>query len=475
MDDDLALPDLGLEDPPSPLPRRQRFNVDTSDDAVDQRKLARAEAQGAGRRADRDGAPDAAEEPPIHFKQVQFDCIAYSEPEPPSYWWAPYLPAGVVTLLGAHGGTGKSTLALMLAVSIALGLSLFGIPTKRGRVVYFSGEDGAELLLFRLHWICKKLDIDVVDLHGWLTLLDATDNDPALFHEISTSGKRHGCTTPSYAALHALIEERDADVLIVDNASDTFDASEIDRARVRGFMRALAALAKPDRAVLLLAHVDKGTSRGERAQTSEGYSGSTAWHNSARSRLYLSRQKDGGLLLEQQKHNLGKAAEPLALTWPHDGLPQAEPPMAGIVQHIADNVDTKALLKLVHEFYGRGEFIATGPQSRNNATKVLGEEPSYPKRRKTAEVFQMLREAERRKWIARETYRDRNRKEHERWALTATGCSLIGAAAPSAPCAPSAPNSNDGDMAQQGAPSAPCGVQGVRGNGARATGAAWEG
>jgi hypothetical protein len=184
-------------------------------------------------------------------------------------------------------------------------------------------------------------------------------------------------------------------------------------------MRSLARIARErDAGLLLLAHVDKGTSRGDRGHNSEGYSGSTAWNNSARSRLFMSRDKDGALLLEHQKYNLGRLAQPLRLSWPEGGIPQADEPVNGFVQHIADGTDAKALLKLIHDFYGRGEFVATDTRSRYHAAKVLSHESTYPKRRKPPEVFKMLVDLERRQLLQREAYKDRNRKQHERWTLT---------------------------------------------------------
>ena len=400
--------------------------------------------------------PDDVARLPAPFALVPVADLARVDPAPPAYWWDGYLPAGVLTLLGAHGGTGKSFIALMLSVCIPLGLPLFGVPTRRGTVTYFSGEDSADVLRHRLKWICTAVGVDPAELEGRLHILDATGGEPVLFHEITEGGRRRGTTTPTYDALRDYVEQRDIDVLVVDNASDALDASENDRARVRGFVRALVQLIQTRAgAVLLLAHVDKGTSRGDRAGT-EGYSGSTAWHNSARSRLYLSRDRDGALLLEHHKNTHGTMREPLRLLWPKGGVPQVDTPASGFVQVIEDRNEGKALLKLLHAYYLRGEFVATDVRSRYHAAKVLGDEPNYPRRRRPAEVFEMLRDAERRKLVQRETYKDRNRKEHERWALTPSGCDHIGAAAPCAPSAPSSEHSTPVHTAQQGAPSAPC-------------------
>ena len=67
-------------------------------------------------------------------------------------------------------------------------------------------------------------------------------------------------------------------LVVVDNASDAYGGDEIQRRQVRAFMRSLAKVVRPTNgAVLLLAHVDKTTSRSKKADGGEGYSGSTAW------------------------------------------------------------------------------------------------------------------------------------------------------------------------------------------------------
>ena len=74
---------------------------------------------------------------------------------------------------------------------------------------------------------------------------------------------------------------------------------------------ALAAIARHhDAALVLLAHIDKNAAKdGARGNS---YSGSTAWHNSARSRLALMEQ-DGHIQLLHEKANLSKKAPPLEM------------------------------------------------------------------------------------------------------------------------------------------------------------------
>jgi hypothetical protein len=370
----------------------------------------------------------AAPVAPAPFALVPVDDLEHTQPAAPSYWWDGVVPAGHVTLLGAHGGVGKGWIALMLAVCVALGMGLFGIATRRGRVAIYSAEDAGDLLRYRLRLVCKGLGVDPADLAGWLFVLDATGADPVLFHEVGSGTRREGSTTPAMAALTAFVSDSRIDLLIVDNASDVYAASEIDRAKVRAFMRALAGLARlRGTGVLLLAHVDKGTARGV-TSGADGYSGSTAWNNSSRSRLYLSRDKDGCLLLEHQKHNLGPQRAPLRLVWPQGGIPALEEPVSGIVQAIAARNDLSALLRLVAEFSERGEWVSTATSGPGNAVLTLRHSAGYPAGLRAGEVHELLRGAERRGLLQRVEYLNAQRKPRERWSLTSAGREVAGLA-----------------------------------------------
>ena len=337
---------------------------------------------------------------------------------PPRFVWDGYAPRGVVTLLGAHGGTGKSTIALMLAAAVATGRELFGLATDAAPVVFASFEDGAHIVRHRLAHICQCWDINPAELAA-LHIVDGTAN-PELF---ACEGRGPGDVTPAYGELLALVQQTGAGLVVVDNASDAYGGDEIQRRQVRAFMRSLAVIAREgDAAVLLLAHVDKGTSRKERSDT-EGYSGSTAWHNSARSRIFMSRD-DGLLTLAHQKNQFGRMREPLALEWPEGGLPQAVQALSPVVQGISDRVDTKALLRLIAEFSERGEHVTTATTSRTHAAKLLAGESTYPKGRKPADVFDLLRKAERAGQLVRVMRSAENRHQKEVWEVTPQGREL---------------------------------------------------
>jgi hypothetical protein len=393
-------------------------------------------------------------------------CDVLTNPSPPpAFVWDGYLPRGVVALFGAHGGTGKSAIALMLAVATVMGRPLFGVPTEAGSAVFVSLEDGANIVRHRLAGICRAWGIDPATLRERLHIVDGTEN-PELF---SAENKGAGNVTTAYVELVQLVQSTQAGLVVVDNASDSFGGDEINRRQVRAFMRSLGQVARlTDCAVCLLAHVDKTTSRAGKPMNGEGYSGSTAWHNSARSRLFMTRADDGLLTLEHQKSNLGKKREPVTLVWPEGGLPMlaTDAPdysaLDGRMQGRADDGAAAALLALLAEFEGRGQYCNTAANSRTHVHAVLKADRTFQRLKlHSDDTKRIVTHCQRAGWITPLEYRTADRKPHQRWTLTPSGFAFAGLPAPSAPSAPSGIDGASLHMAQMGAPSAPSGVGGV--------------
>lgn len=410
-------------------------------------------------------AVGAVKPPPLPFDLVPVADLVHRQPPPPEFAWQGLVPIGVATLASAHGGVGKSTVFLMLGIASLQGLPLFGHGTRRTNVCYYSGEDSADTLRHRLHGLCRHMRVDPASLEGRLHVLDATAYDPRLYAEVR---HREGELTAAFDALREYVKAHDIGLVILDNASDVFDANEIDRARVRAFMRALNVLAREAQAgVVLLSHVDKGTARGERIGGAEGYSGSTAWHNSARSRLFMSRTADGGITIEHQKCNLGPLSPPIALTWPAGGWPTLEAPPSGIVAYIGQEARTKCLLQLIADANDHGGTISTAESGPSCLTSTHRASALYPRHAKRAEIFECLRTAERQGLIKRERYRKPDRHYGERWEVTdagrkAAGIPTAGGAGGAAVHASTAPDAPDAPPAGGAASAAHRGVGGPR-------------
>lgn len=366
-------------------------------------------------------------EPSIRFSEVDVSGLEHSEPIPQAWWWDGYVPAGHVTLWGGHGGVGKSLLALMLAVSVAMGTKFLGKQTNPGSVLYFSAEDPGSLVRSRLARICRAWQIDASALSERLRIIDATDIDAALYSERRIAGVRAGATTPTYEALREYVNANAIDVLILDNASDVFDGDEIVRSLVRGFIRSLASLVRSNGGgVVLLAHVDKITSRAGKVAGSEGYSGSTAWNNSVRSRLLQLEVAIGMLELQHQKCNLGPKQKPVQLAWPEgQALPAMVEADATAQQHRSEPDEVRALVSLVRDYYRRGEWVSPSMQGSTSAARLFASEAAYPRHLRAAEVAQRLRTAERLGYLRRENYKGADRHVRERWAVLERGAGLV--------------------------------------------------
>lgn len=338
---------------------------------------------------------------------IDLSTLAAFEP-PPEFWWEGRLPAGEVTLLAGHGGQGKSMVALVLAVCVATGLPCFGVPVKRGRALFYSGEDGARTVRYRLREVCRAMGLEPAALVGWLTVIDATGDDPTLY--ALADDRRKACApTAALCELRAILSRQAVDVLVVDNMSDVFGGDEINRSQVRGFVRALAQLVRTrGGAVLLLAHVGKATSRaGSKSQDAESYSGSTALHNSVRSRLFLAPTDTPDLReLRQEKSNHGKLQPVLRLSWASGLVPSAVAPPVGIP-------DDEAMAAFLKAVAGAGDArLSDSKNSQFFLPKVIANLRLLPAGLDTVRAAELMNLALRDGNLARESNTDANRKPY---------------------------------------------------------------
>ena len=265
--------------------------------------------------------------------------------EPVRYAVRPWIPRRQVTLCGGHGGVGKSSLALAIGAHVACGLPFAGLEVEQSPVLFVSLEDEACIVRLRLRNIIEEYRLPAVRVLANLRLLDGAQT----FSALMTEGEGyHGTSifTPSFYELKSHAEG--AGLIIIDNASDAFDANENSRRAVRAFMRGLVDVARErDAAVVLLAHIDKAAARS--GAQGNSYSGSTAWHNSARSRLSLLEQ-DGRILLTHEKANLSACADPVAFSF-MDGVlvPEAGPRSGEMATEDFDQVEITNAMKAAHE------------------------------------------------------------------------------------------------------------------------------
>lgn len=307
---------------------------------------------------------------------------------PPQFVVYPYLPRGEVTLLGSHGGAGKTTLAEIIACHLACGRFVFNAPTITGggRIAFFSLEDDGPKVAYKLQQIADVYDLDLGMIRANLRVFDWSEGDTALATEQSVDGIRRLVPTTLFAHLKAVCAG--CDLIIVDNASDAFDGDENNRRQVGTFMRMLKGVARDNNAaVLLLAHIDKAAARFGAQRNS--YAGSTAWHNAARSRLALL-DKDDAIEFLQEKLNLGKAAEPFRLRWADHGVlvPIGDGGRPDIAREAGD--DAAAVLAAFHAAAAAGISVPTartGPATAQHVLATFDELPGRLRGGKGREAF----------------------------------------------------------------------------------------
>lgn len=289
------------------------------------------------------------------------------------------IPDGEVTLLTGAGGVGKTLLAQMAGTCVSLGLPFLGRETVQGKVMMFLCEDSEDELHLRQRDINTALCRDMVDVSPHLRIASRKymDNLLVLWDRNTGALKRQAV----WQQLRDDAVSFGAKLLIVDTIADTFGGSEIDRSQVRQFIQScLGKLAQEiGGAVLALGHPSKAGQ-----STGDGTSGSTAWHASVRSRLYLTHAtKDGSgpfRRLQNMKANYGQAGDVFMLRWSRGafelvssktGAGQGE---AGAFGHtapaIGDVIDA-AILVAVEELAAGGSPLSGARNSSYYAPKVL--------------------------------------------------------------------------------------------------------
>jgi KaiC/GvpD/RAD55 family RecA-like ATPase len=316
------------------------------------------------------------------------------------------VPDGEVTLLGGHGGSGKTTFAEVLLAHVACGRAWAGHAVSGGPVIFASMEDPAPRVIARVRKIAEAYSLDMDLIEQRFVVLDGTDGEACLAVEQTDRGR----TALAFTTAMQELEEaaRGARLIVIDNASDAFDANENERRMVRAFIRRLRVIAKENSAgLILLAHVDKQAARMGGAGNS--YSGSTAWHNSVRSRLALV-EADGVIELRHEKNNLGKKAEPVPLRFTDCGV------LVPVFRGDVFDGDDDVLLHCMTAAICRGDIISTARTGPGNAHAHARELPGFPAvlaspRRFWAAVGRLEQDGK----ILRENYTNAARKSRQRW------------------------------------------------------------
>ena len=296
------------------------------------------------------------------------------KPIPERRWLVPgWIPQGQVTMLSGDGGIGKSLLSQQLMTAVALGRDWLGLTvTPRKALALFLEDDEAELQR-RQEGINRSYDCAFADLENnmaWISMVGVG----AEFADFS----QYGAPQPSgaYHRLVATAIEFGAGLVVLDSLHDIFSGNEINRYQARWFIRLLQDLAQGiDGAVVLTAHPSlSGLSSGS------GTSGSTAWNNAVRSRLYLHRPEgdvaadESERILTRKKSNYARAGESLTLNW-CDGVLVANPPPVGVLAGMEGRNAERVFLGLIEALTKEGRHASESPNAGNYAPRLFAKRP----------------------------------------------------------------------------------------------------
>ena len=230
------------------------------------------------------------------------------------------IPTRTVTSFYGDGATGKSLLALQLAVAVAADKEtrwLNRMPAKGG-VLYLGAEDDRDEMHRRFADILRANFLTYQDVSK-LNIASLADRDALL--AITDNKTNTLVPTNLWERVVAKVDAERPALVVLDTLADLFAGNENDRGLARQFISQLRALAiRYETAVVLLAHPSLTGMAGS------GTSGNTAWNNSVRSRLYLERIITDGYepdhtarKLTVKKSNYGATGEEVQMTW-SDGV-----------------------------------------------------------------------------------------------------------------------------------------------------------
>ena len=316
--------------------------------------------------------------PAFHLDAFQWADTSQWDTEPclPREWAVPdRIPLRQVTLFSGEGAIGKSILELMLCVAHVTGKDWLGSLPEPGGAFYIGCEDDEAELRIRLGAITQHYGTTFDELRAGGFYFKSLAGEDAILGAPDRSGTIK--PTPLFDRLLEQAGDLKPKHIGIDTSADVFAGNEIDRTQVRQFIGLLRRLAiASNGSVVLLSHpsltgINSGT----------GISGSTAWHNSVRARMYMTgpkiepgEQLDSDLReLQFKKSNYGRVGDSIILRW-QCGLFLPEAGLSSLDKVARDQAADEAFLSLVRRFSDQGRNVSDKPSSNNYGPTAFAKE-----------------------------------------------------------------------------------------------------
>lgn len=283
-------------------------------------------------------------------------------------------PLKNVTLFSGEGGVGKSLIALQCSTAVAAHCDWLGKVPEQGPALVVCCEDDEAELHRRMARVAQHYNMNFADLAKHVHIISLAGKD-AMMAVPSKSGLMQ--PTQLLKWVHEAARDIRPRVTVLDNSADVFGGNENDRAQVRQFITMLREVAIDANTGLIL--TSHPSNRG--VDTGSGLSGSTAWHASVRSRLYLKRavtdrdeEPDPDLrVLEVMKSNYGPIGKSITLRW-KDGLFLPAHGTSPLERTAAEHRHDEMFLTLLRQFDGQGRNVSDKPSAPTYAPAMFAKE-----------------------------------------------------------------------------------------------------
>jgi len=267
-----------------------------------------------------------------------------------------WLPLHEVSSIYGKGGSGKSLLAMQLALSVATGQPFLGltVTTPVPTLCVFC-EDSDDELHRRKEAILNSpeytfaRDVEKAPVYLWARV--GKENDIARISDTGNDVITGNFKKDLVKALENM--PKGHKLLVLDTLSDIYLGNENIREQVNKFVKThIASLLKDyDCSILILAHPSRTGSN-----TGDMLSGSTAWENAVRNRLTFAQHKDyeSLMILKRIKSNYAKQGEEKILEWDNGRFKEARIVDKATEELSQDDFDIfRALTKFVNPEFER--------------------------------------------------------------------------------------------------------------------------
>lgn len=286
----------------------------------------------------------------------------FQKPDPLEWLVAGLVPEGHLTMLIGDGGTGKSYLALHMAMCVATGRPFLRRGVKRGRVLYLDHELDEDEQRRRTAKVAEGMDLDLYGASLRRQFYYYRPPDP-----LGTAAHQN--------QILSVVQSLNIDMIVLDSLTMGAAADVKDEADVVPIVQQIRRWPT----TVAIDHVSHGTAKNQRAAEARAY-GSVFKRNAARSSLTLASGDSGGYVLQQEKSNFNAgdgrlcyATEFTDETVTFERIDEADERAADLLGEMSSKDVTLAAVKEMYEAGGgpvHPDDVATWRDNRDECKTV---------------------------------------------------------------------------------------------------------